>query len=422
MRLENPLQRTNLMLRVWRAVLSSANLCGGKANARWHSCLVKGLLNAPILHTPVKIAFAIILLLPVLAAQSRVSCDQWNTDVFFEVATVQGVIACLSAGADPNDSDASGWRPLHFAAFSSDASTVGALLAAGANLESRDEDGWTPLYVAVLSMTDPARLDGLSVVRTLLDAGADPNSAAYVSGNTPLHVATAWERVLQALLDAGADLTAKNNAGLTPLDVAESHGRAGGARVLRDALKPRRPSADKAPVQAAAGSQTSDRAQALAEEPTSFDDEGASRRRPDPNTCLEARLNEAVPLDREGGWTDYRYTITNLCAEEVFVWYSVRGVSSTGTIDLQSLKARDYARGTGFSLDPNESDTSGTLWNDELAAATGSRAPLKPFLRACAGYLRVQGDIEFRHTRCTRNYDSEAEWQRRFAQWWVDLL
>ena len=68
---------------------------------------------------------------PPAAAQS---CQGWNTEKFFETATVDQVRACLSIGEDPNERDRQGLTPLHWAAReTSDPAVIDALLDAGAN-------------------------------------------------------------------------------------------------------------------------------------------------------------------------------------------------------------------------------------------------------------------------------------------------
>ena len=70
--------------------------------------------------------------LPQLA--SAQSCQGWNTAKFFEIATVEKVKACLSAGEDPNEQDPKGLTALHRAARdTSDPAVIEALLEAGAN-------------------------------------------------------------------------------------------------------------------------------------------------------------------------------------------------------------------------------------------------------------------------------------------------
>ena len=60
-----------------------------------------------------------------------------------------------------------------------------------------------------------------AVIKTLLDAGADPNARAE-PGATPLHVAAAvgeTPAVIKTLLDAGADPNARTENGKTAWDL-----------------------------------------------------------------------------------------------------------------------------------------------------------------------------------------------------------
>ena len=59
------------------------------------------------------------------------------------------------------------------------------------------------------------------MIRALVDAGADVD-AKNDYGDTPLHLAASGNEnlaMIQALVDAGADVHAKNNHGSTPLHV-----------------------------------------------------------------------------------------------------------------------------------------------------------------------------------------------------------
>ena len=70
------------------------------------------------------------------------SCAEWNTQAYFETATVEDVTACLDAGADPAATNDAGVTPLHWAAFRNpNPAAIEALIAAGAILNVRDEEG-----------------------------------------------------------------------------------------------------------------------------------------------------------------------------------------------------------------------------------------------------------------------------------------
>ena len=197
--------------------------------------------------------------LSILLSDSTNACE-WDafflsTRDYFKVATLQDVNACLEAGSNPVIRDYWGFSPLHWAAaYNSDPAVVQALidegadpqagnkadvlpihmaarynanpavlarlLAAGSNLEARDILGRTPLMVAV-------RLShSLPVLELLVDAGADLQTVDNsLYGNTPLHWAMQNDEFPQLavlLLEAGADPTAPDVFGLTPLHHASN--------------------------------------------------------------------------------------------------------------------------------------------------------------------------------------------------------
>ena len=155
-------------------------------------------------------------------SSAALDCTGWNTNKFFEVASVNYVVACLDSGVDPNArSEHTQVTPLHRAAlFSWDPEIVWELLWHRAEWWARNHLGATPLHWAAGGNWNP------EVVSTLLDAGADIN-ALDESGGTPLHMAAMYSRnpdVVELLLDYGANPSARDDDGKIPLDYARENG------------------------------------------------------------------------------------------------------------------------------------------------------------------------------------------------------
>lgn len=146
-----------------------------------------------------------------------------------------------------------GATPLHWAALKGHEAIVGLLLAEGADEKATNRDGETPLQVAeraqrpdvtrILAAADPtqrvfeaARAGDLARVQQIVkqDPGAVRAKDARF-GATALHWAAlkGYADVAEFLLRSGADPSARNRDGETPLDVAERGGRTGVASVLR---------------------------------------------------------------------------------------------------------------------------------------------------------------------------------------------
>jgi len=120
----------------------------------------------------------------------------------------------LDSNADPNFYDEKcAITPLHLAARHRDARIIDVLIERGADVTVADWNGKTPLHWA-------SGLGGSkdSVVH-LLAGGANPD-ARDKKGQTPLHEAADWyedtSKVIEALIEGGADRESVDEFGLTP--------------------------------------------------------------------------------------------------------------------------------------------------------------------------------------------------------------
>lgn len=137
----------------------------------------------------------------------------WNDDVPM-------IKTLLDAGADITACDSSGWSPMHWAAANGG---VDEIFPAGVGPTLIIDDSRSVMHVAVLSQYEVVR-----TIELLKMEGADP-SAKDIYGSTPMQLAAmhGGEEIINALSEAGTDVSLMNNEGHTALRVAAIHGNDG---------------------------------------------------------------------------------------------------------------------------------------------------------------------------------------------------
>jgi ankyrin repeat protein len=134
----------------------------------------------------------------------------------------------LAAHADVNAQDTNGFTPLHLLALSKadydQGEAAGLLIQAGAKPDILDDQGRTPLMLMAGSDAFPWEIK--SLVQALLDARANPNIQDK-QGRTALHLFLLQHpdsECIPMIAKAGADLSAKDNEGKTPLHYLAAYG------------------------------------------------------------------------------------------------------------------------------------------------------------------------------------------------------
>ncbi|GAB1602873.1 B-cell lymphoma 3 protein-like [Argonauta hians] len=166
-----------------------------------------------------------------LIQQGGKTVDRFNKKKFtplhlcVKINFIKGVRKLIKMGADVNLSDGYGNSALHLAVSSSHLECLDVILKTDSpsecrkpNLDTRNYEGLTPLHTAV-------QMCNIEMIRQLLEAGANPDSKDYKSGQTPLFFAVEnhHEDIIKVLLENDASVDIKNFAGFTPFLV--SNGR-----------------------------------------------------------------------------------------------------------------------------------------------------------------------------------------------------
>jgi ankyrin repeat protein len=172
----------------------------------------------------------------------------------------KAVLALLNGHADVNAPQSGGATALLWAASLDDADTTALLIRAGARVDTPNNYGVTPLALAAANgnaaiidqllkagadsnravrageapLMLAARTNRVDAVRALLSAGARVDAKETWNGQTALMWAAAAGSgaTVQALIDGGADIHARSNAGTTPLLFAVRRGDGPAVRAL----------------------------------------------------------------------------------------------------------------------------------------------------------------------------------------------
>ena len=134
----------------------------------------------------------------------------------------------LDGGASPNKKDGDGRNPLHGAAEAGHKYVVQILLESGINPNNENNFQMTPLLLTENTMSSQI------IIKLLLDYGADINKQK--NGRTRLHWAAFFghKKVVQLLLERGADPNMASGHGETPLHNCAQRGHLDVVKLLLD--------------------------------------------------------------------------------------------------------------------------------------------------------------------------------------------
>jgi ankyrin repeat protein len=152
-------------------------------------------MNRFILTICCAIAWVVALAAPLFAQVSKESLASLT-----QAGNSKEALARIRAGADVNEAQPDGTRPVHWAVYHVDHELLGALLAKKAKVNVANDFGSTPIAEA-------AKLGDARMVKMLLEAGAEPEGA-NTDGQTALMLAikTGELPVVEMLIKAGANV------------------------------------------------------------------------------------------------------------------------------------------------------------------------------------------------------------------------
>ncbi|WP_268033187.1 ankyrin repeat domain-containing protein [Algoriphagus sp. PAP.12] len=111
------------------------------------------------------------------------------------------------------------------------------ILSTSCSEDKKIEDASTKIEAPEMDIHTAVLANNLEVVRQHIEAGTDINSKEPFNGATPLISAATFGKIeiAKALIDAGADLSIKNQDGSTPLHSAAFFGRVEIVQLLLEA-------------------------------------------------------------------------------------------------------------------------------------------------------------------------------------------
>jgi ankyrin repeat protein len=192
----------------------------------------------------------LIALLLMFGSQVGAECGEMCKRAFWETASINDVRDAIKSGEDINQRNSSGNGPLQWASSLSSLQTIKFLVDSGADINARNLSGHTPLvsaknpevveYFLSIGVNVNAKLENgfttfifqsghrcsVESLTMLIDAGADI-FARNNYGQSALHWASTWSapaECLNFLLERGADIEARTLSGNTPLhEAADCH-------------------------------------------------------------------------------------------------------------------------------------------------------------------------------------------------------